>query len=107
MLQREGLRTVVFDPIDNRRVDKREAKEQQVRPAKRSVTIKSGKELLRQRGMHIERGFAHILDAGGMMRRTLRGWENLNKRFQLAATFYNLPQLMRTVFGVGTQNKWQ
>src|SRR6202034_3376622 len=73
-----------------------------VRGAKRSVGSKSGKEWLRRRGMHIERSFAHILDAGGMRRTTLRGWENLNKRFKLAAAFYNLSQLMRQLFGFGT-----
>jgi len=52
--------------------------------------------------MHIERAFAHILDAGGQRRTTLRGWENLNKRFKLAAAFYNLSQLMRKLFGFGT-----
>ena len=102
-LQQEGIRTVICDPIDNRRVDKLEAEEQRaVRGAKRSVRSKSGKELLRRRGMHIERSFAHILDAGGMRRTTLRGWENLNKRFKLAAAFYNLSQLMRKIFGFGT-----
>jgi transposase len=102
-LQHEGIRTVISDPIDNRRVDKLEPAEQRaVRGAKRSVKSKSGKELLRRRGMHIERSFAHILDAGGMRRTTLRGWENLNKRFKLAAAFYNLSQLMRKLFGFGT-----
>ena len=37
-----------------------------------------------------------------MRRATLRGWENLNKRFKLAAAFYNLSQLMRKIFGFGT-----
>ena len=37
-----------------------------------------------------------------MRRTTLRGWENLNKRFKLAAAFYNLSQLMRLLFGFGT-----
>jgi transposase len=102
-LQDEGIRTVISDPIDNRRVDKLKPAEQRaVRGAKRSVKSKSGKELLRRRGMHIERSFAHILDAGGMRRTTLRGWENLNKRFKLAAAFYNLSQLMRKLFGFGT-----
>ena len=102
-LQHEGIRTVISDPIDNRRVDKLQPAEQRaVRGAKRSVKSKSGKELLRRRGMHIERSFAHILDAGGMRRTTLRGWENLNKRFKLAAAVYNLSQLMRELFGFGT-----
>jgi hypothetical protein len=73
-----------------------------VRAARRSVKSKSGKALLRRRGMHIERSFAHILDCGGMRRTTLRGWENLNKRFKLAAAFYNLSQLMRKLCGFGT-----
>ena len=37
-----------------------------------------------------------------MRRTTLCGWENLNKRFKLAAAFYNLSQLMRKLFGFGT-----
>ena len=102
-LQHEGIRTVISDPIDNRRVDKLEPAEQRaVRAAKRSVNSKSGKDLLRRRGRHIERSFAHILDAGGMRRTTLRGWENLNKRFKLAAAIYNLSQLLRKIFGFGT-----
>lgn len=102
-LQHEGIRTIISDPIDNRRVDKLEPQLQRaVRAARRSVKSKSGKDLLRRRGMHIERSFAHILDAGGMRRTTLRGWENLNKRFKLAAAFYNLSQLMRLLFGFGT-----
>lgn len=102
-LQQEGIRTIISDPINNRRVDKLDPQQQRsVRAARRSVKSKTGKDLLRRRGMHIERSFAHILDAGGMRRTTLRGWENLNKRFKLAAAFYNLSQLMRLLFGFGT-----
>lgn len=32
-----------------------------------------GRALLRKRGQHIERSFAHVLGAGGMRRTTLRG----------------------------------
>src|SRR5437899_9228671 len=102
-LQQEEIRTVIADPIDNRRLDKLETDQKKaVQAARRSVKSKSGKELLRRRGMHIERSFAHILDCGGMRRTTLRGWENLNKRYKLAAAFYNLSQLMRKLFGFGT-----
>jgi hypothetical protein len=102
-LQQEGIRTVISDPIDSRRMDKLEPQQQRaVRAAQRSVKSKLGKALLRRRGMHIERSFAHILDCGGMRRTTLRGWENLNKRFKLAAAFYNLSQLMRKLFRFGT-----
>lgn len=103
VLQDEGIRTVIADPIGNRRLDKLEPTQKKaVRAARRSVRSKSGKALLRRRGMHIERSFAHILDCGGMRRATLRGRENLNKRYKLAAAFYNLSQLMRKLFGFGT-----
>lgn len=102
-LQEEDIRTVIADPIDNRRLDKLEPDQKKaVQAARRSTKSTSGKDLLRRRGMHIERSFAHILDCGGMRRTTLRGWENLNKRFKLAAAFYNLSQLMRKLFGIGT-----
>ena len=102
-LQEEDIRTVIADPIDNRRLDKLETDQKKaVLAARRSTKSTSGKDLLRRRGMHIERSFAHILDCGGMRRATLRGWENLNKRFKLAAAFYNLSQLMRKLFGMGT-----
>ena len=102
-LQREEIKTVMVDPVENRRLDKLEPEQRKaVETARRSVKSKRGKKLLRRRGMHIERSFAHILDCGGMRRTTLCGWENLNKRFKLAAAFYNLSQLMRKLFGFGT-----
>ena len=102
-LQEEDIRTVIADPIDSRRLDKLEPDQKKaVLAARRSTKSTSGKDLLRRRGMHIERSFAHILDCGGMRRTTLRGWENLNKRFKLAAAFYNLSQLMRKLIGRGT-----
>ena len=102
-LQAEGIRTIIADPVDNRRLDKLEPEQKRaVQAARRSVKSKSGKDLLRRRGMHIERSFAHILDCGGLRRATLRGWQNLNKRYKLAAAFYNLSQLMRKLFGFGT-----
>lgn len=102
-LQEEGIRTVISDPVRNRKMEKLAPEEARtVRAARRSVKSKSGKGLLRRRGMHIERSFAHILDAGGARRTTLRGLENLNKRFKISAAIYNLSQLMRKLFGVGT-----
>jgi transposase len=102
-LQREQIKTVIGDPISNRRLDKLEPDEQRtVKAAGRSTRSQYGKALLRKRGQHLERAFAHILDCGGMRRATLRGRQNLQKRFKLAAAFYNLSQLMRQLFGVGT-----
>lgn len=102
-LQAEGIRTVISDPVKNRKLDNLDSEDARVvRQAKRSAGSKSGKELLRRRGMHLERSFAHILDAGGARRTTLRGLGNLNKRFKVSAAIYNLSQLMRKLFGVGT-----
>ena len=78
-----------------------------VKAARRSAKSQYGKALLKRRGMHLERAFAHILDCGGMRRATLRGLVNLNKRFKLAAAFYNLSQLMRKLFGIGTPGQWE
>jgi transposase len=106
-LQAEGIRTVMADPVRNRKLEKlTPADRQVVRKAKRSVHSKSGKDLLRRRGMHIERSFAHLLDAGGARRTTLCGLINLNKRFKLAAATYNLSQLMRKLHGIGTPKQW-
>lgn len=102
-LQQEQIKTVIGDSVSNRRLDRLdEAGRQAVKAALRSTQSKYGKDLLRRRGMHLERAFAHILDCGGMRRATLRGRQTLNKRFKLAAAFYNLSQLMRRLFGMGT-----
>jgi len=102
-LQAEGIRTVISDPVKNRKLESLDKEAAGVvRKAKRSAGSKSGKELLKRRGMHLERSFAHILDAGGARRTTLRGLENLNKRFKMSAAIYKLSQLMRKLFGVGT-----
>lgn len=106
-LQQEGIRTVISDPVRNRNLAKLTAAEAKVvRAARRSAKSKSGKALLRSRGMHLERPFAHILDAGGARRTTLRGLANLNKRFKFSAAIYNLSQLMRKLLGVGTPKQW-
>jgi transposase len=106
-LQAEGIRTVIPDPVRNRKLEKLDPAELAVlRSARRSARSKSGKDLLRRRGRHVERSFAHILDAGGARRTTLRGLANLNKRFKVSAAIYNLSQLMRKLFGFGTPKQF-
>ncbi len=108
ILQSEGIKTVISDPVANRRLDKLGEEDLAVvKAARRSAKSKYGKSLLRRRGMHLERPFAHILDCGGMRRATLRGRENLAKRFKLAAAFYNLSQLMRKLIGFGTPKQME
>lgn len=107
VLQDEGIRTVISDPVLNRRLDKLSPEElATLRSARRSAKSESGKDLLRRRGMHLERSFAHVLDAGGARRTTLRGLVNLNKRFKLSAAIYNLSQLMRQLFDIGTAKQF-
>lgn len=105
-LQESGIKTVISDPLRTRRLDKLPPGERAaVRGARRSAKSGYGKALLRRRGMHIERSFAHILDSGGMRRATLRGQHNLDKRYKIAAATYNLSQLMRHLFGIGTSKQ--
>jgi transposase len=103
------LKTVISDPrCAQRRFDKLTSAERQcLARAQRSVSSKYGRKLVRKRGQHIERSFAHVLDAGGMRRTTLRGLENLNKRHQIAAACFNLSQLLRRLYGVGTPKQWR
>ena len=107
-LQQAGLTTVVSDPIGARRlVDKLEPEQKAVwERARDAVKSEEGKALLRRRGMHLERSFAHVLDAGGMRRTTLRGLENLNKRYKIAAACFNLSQLLRKLYKFGTPKQW-
>lgn len=107
-LQEVTLKTVISDPRRaQRRLDKlSNAQRQTLTRAQRSVSSKYGRKLLRKRGQHIERSFAHVLDAGGMRHATLRGLENLNKRHQIAAACYNLSQLLRRLYGIGTPKQW-
>lgn len=95
------------DPCDRRNLGKLSQATRNVVEWSRAV-VKSvvGKELQRARGMHIERSFAHILDAGGMRRATLRGRENIEKRYKIAALGYNISLILRMMFGVGTPKQW-
>ena len=103
-LQACGVRTVIGDPQAGRRKPENASQEQRaaLSYAKRSVGSASGKALLRKRGEHLERGFCHMLDHGGLRRATLRGCEKLTKRHMVAAMTYNLSLLMRSLFGIGT-----
>ena len=109
ILQAERMRTIIGDPHESRRNRERQCAEtrQTLRKAKRSVTSKSGKALLRKRGEHLERSFCHVLDQGGMRRATLRGCEKLTMRLIAAALSFNLSLLMRHLHGIGTPKQWE
>jgi hypothetical protein len=55
----------------------------------------------------VERGFALILDRGGMRRAWLRGRENLHKRYLIHVAGYNLGLIMRLLTGSGTPRGFQ
>jgi transposase len=107
-VQCEGIRTIMGDPHASKRREEKlcKAGRQTLRKARVAVQSKSGKALLRKRGEHLERSFAHVLDQGGMRRATLKGTSNLTKRLTAAALAYNLSILMRKLFGVGTPKQW-
>jgi hypothetical protein len=66
------------------------------------VTSEVGKLLGRRRSELVERGFQHVLDCGAARRTTLRGRENIRKRYLIRAMGANLSLLMRHMTGVGT-----
>jgi hypothetical protein len=59
-------------------------------------------EAFRLRAELVERGFALVLDRGGMRRAWLRGRENLQKRYLVHVAGYNLGLIMRLLAGAGT-----
>lgn len=107
-LQDWGLRTIIGDRQAARRRKENYSQEEwsALRAAKRSVKSASGKALLRRRGMHLERNFEHVLDEGGLRRATLRGTENLTKRYRFGAACFNLSLLLRSLCGIGTAKQW-
>jgi transposase len=54
----------------------------------------------------VERGFALILDRGGMRRVWLRGRENVQKRYLIHVAGYNLGLIMRLLSGAGTPREF-
>jgi hypothetical protein len=55
----------------------------------------------------VERGFALILDRGGLRRAWLRDRENLQKRYMIHVAGYNLGLVMRLLTGAGTPREFR
>ena len=70
--------------------------------------LRSGvaREAFKLRAELCERGFALILDRGGMRRAWLRGCENLHKRYLVHVAGYNLGLIMRLLVGAGTPREF-
>jgi IS5 family transposase len=70
--------------------------------------LRSGvaREAFKLRAELCERGFALVLDRGGMRRAWLRGRENLSKRYLVHVAGYNLGLIMRLLVGAGTPREF-
>ncbi len=105
-LQTAGVRTAIPDPVSNRRVDKLPPEQRQaLRTAKQTCRSASGRWLMRHRGEFAERSFVHVLDYGGARRTTLRGRDNILKRYLVQAACLNLSILLRHTLGIGTMKQ--
>lgn len=103
LLQELGIETAIRDPHRHRRVDRlAEAARSALEAARLTVSSDSGQALLKRRAELVERSFEHVLDCGGARRTTLRGQENIRKRYLIQAACANLSLLMRHLVGVGT-----
>jgi hypothetical protein len=70
--------------------------------------LRSGvaREAFKRRAELVERGFALVLDRGGMRRAWLRGRENVQKRYLVHVAGYNLGLVMRLLVGAGTPREF-
>jgi transposase len=71
--------------------------------------LRSGvaRQAFKLRAELVERGFALILDRGGMRRVWLRGRANVQKRYLIHVAGYNLGLIMRLLTGAGTPRQFQ
>lgn len=102
-LQHVGIVTMIAVPKVKRNEEKLSSRKQMALFwAKGMAGCEAGRQQLRARAEKVERSFAHVLEAGGLRRTTLRGRANVEKRQVIGALCYNLSLLMRKLFGVGT-----
>ena len=64
------------------------------------------REAFKLRAELVERGFALVLDRGGMRRAWLRGRENLQKRYLVHVAGCNPGLVMRLLAGAGTPREF-
>jgi transposase len=102
-LEAVGVRSYISEPDRGRRNWK---KHPEARAAvyrnRRRIRGERGQRLLRLRGEHLERPFAHLYETGGMRRVFLRRHTNIRKRLLIHVGGFNLGLLMRQLIGVGT-----
>jgi transposase len=98
-----NIRSYISEPDRGRRnwKGKLDAK-QAVYANRRRIRGNRGKQLLRQRGLMLERPFAHTLETGAMRRVHLRHRDNILKRVLIQYAALNLSLILRNNFGNGT-----
>lgn len=98
-----GLRSYVSELDRGRRNWKRNPNAKKpTHVNRRRIRGDRGKRLLRRRGEKLERGFAHMLETGGLRRVHVCGPEEIPKRILIQAAAFNLGLLMRSLYGIGT-----
>ncbi|MDP7254175.1 MAG: transposase [Planctomycetota bacterium] len=98
-----NIRSYISEPDRGRRNWKDKSEEKQaVYANRRRIRGNRGKQLLRQRGLMLERPFAHTLETGAMRRVHLRHRDNILKRVLIQYATLNLSLILRNKFGNGT-----
>ena len=86
-----GIRSYISEPDRGRRNWKGKSEEQKaVYANRRRIRGDQGKQLLRNRGLMLERPFAHTLETGAMRRVHLRNRQNILKRVLIQYAALNL-----------------
>jgi len=73
-----------------------------LRMSRRTLASAPARALMRRRGELCERSFQHTLNCGGARRTTLRGRDNILKRYLIQAATMNMALLLRVLGGIGT-----
>ena len=103
-----GIRSYASEPKRGRRNWEGKPRERcAVLSNRRRIKGARGKALMRQRGVILERPFAHGLNTGGLRRVHVRGHENVLKRVLILDAGVNLSLLMRKLSGKGTPRSLQ
>jgi hypothetical protein len=110
VLEDWGIRTYIPEKKSKHRrrwTGKPAAWKHAYRANRRRARSQRGRRLQRLRSEYGERSFAHTCETGGLRRATLRGRDNVYKRYLVGAMGHNLSVIMRRLFGVGTPRSLQ
>ena len=73
-----------------------------------AVATKRGKALLNARGTHLERGFAQVLECGGLRRTYLRGRENIARPIDMKVVVQCIMRIDQAArLAIGSRERWE